>query len=231
MTGTLDLTQDHVARATRIVPDDLFTSTYTPATETQFQQIAAKIAAERPQGPLLIFGYGSLIWNPGFDFVAIHEATAHGWHRQFCMEMRVFRGTPDAPGLMMAIQRGGRCKGVAFEIAETEADRTIRALVEREMPFVETFGEYRWLTLETDLGPRGALVFWAGPKGDTIARDLTPQETALRIARACGPRGSNAEYLRNTVISLAEQGINDRNLWQLQHLVAAEIDRLFPDRT
>lgn len=89
----------------------------------------------------------------------------------------------------------------------------------------------RWRTaigssFDTDAGPVRGLVFWAGPRGPGVLRGLPLEEAARRIARACGPRGSNVEYLRNTVALLEEHGIRDANLRRLQRLVAEEIDRL-----
>lgn len=222
----LSLTEDHVARATRSVEDFPLPSGFTPATDDDIAAQVATLTAERPAGPLHIFAYGSLIWNPTFAPAAGRRAVARGWHRQFCMVIRGFRGTPEAPGLMMALMSGGRCTGLALEVAAGEETATLDALVRREMPFVETLGDRRWVRLETAEGPLTALTFWAGPRGPNIVRGLPLDEAAALIARACGPRGSSAEYLRNTVHALEEAGIRDRNLWALQRLVAAEIDRL-----
>jgi len=228
MRDTLDLTEDHVARATRAVEKDLTLSKYTPATEADFDRMTDRVLSGRPEGPLKIFAYGSLIWKPTFEATGRRVARAQGWDREFSMIMRGFRGTPDAPGLMMTMMSGGQCRGVSFEIDERQAEDTVRALVERELPYVETGNDYRWINLTTNEGRERALVFWAGPSGEGIARGLPPTEAAHMIARACGWIGSNAEYLRNTILSLEEHDIHDARLWQLQRLVAAEIDRIFP---
>ena len=228
MRDTLDLTEDHVARATRAVEKDLTLSKYTPATEADFDRMTDRVLSGRPEGPLKIFAYGSLIWKPTFEATGRRVARAQGWDREFSMIMRGFRGTPDAPGLMMTMMSGGQCRGVSFEIDERQAEDTVRALVERELPYVETGNDYRWINLTTNEGRERALVFWAGPTGEGIARGLPPTEAAHMIARACGWIGSNAEYLRNTILSLEEHDIHDARLWQLQRLVAAEIDRIFP---
>ena len=228
MRDTLDLTEDHVARATRAVEKVLTLSKYTPATEADFDRMTDRVLSGRPEGPLKIFAYGSLIWKPTFEATGRRVARAQGWDREFSMIMRGFRGTPDAPGLMMTMMSGGQCRGVSFEIDERQAEDTVRALVERELPYVETGNDYRWINLTTNEGRERALVFWAGPTGEGIARGLPPTEAAHMIARACGWIGSNAEYLRNTILSLEEHDIHDARLWQLQRLVAAEIDRIFP---
>lgn len=223
---SLHLTPDHVARATRVVPEFPHPSTFTRATEADYEALVDRLVAERPGGPLQIFAYGSLIWKTPFEPVARRRVVARGWHRQFCMRLRSFRGTPEAPGLMMTLMSGGRCVGLALEVAQGAERDVFDLLARREFPFVETMADRRWLTLDSDEGPLCALVFWAGPKGPGIQRGLPLEEAAARIARACGPAGSNAEYLRNTVASLEAHGIHDRNLWRLQRLVAEEIDRL-----
>jgi cation transport protein ChaC len=225
---SLALTEDHVARATRPVPETQTTISFTRAGDATLASRVERILATRPPGPLLVFAYGSLIWNPTFEAVAHHRAIARGWHRQFCIEIRGFRGTPDAPGLMMALMGGGRCSGVALEVAGPRAEEVVDGLVRRETPFVENERDWRWISVETERGRAQALVFWAGPRGPYIRRGLPLDAVAAQLARACGYRGSCAEYLRNTIISLDGHGIKDRNLWALQRMVAAEIDRHYP---
>lgn len=224
----LALTEDHVARATRVVPETESMSSFTRADDAVFGARTDRILDSRAEGPLLVFAYGSLIWKPTFESVARHAAVARGWHRQFCMEIRGFRGTPEVPGLMMALMAGGRCSGVALEIEEARAEEVVDGLVRRETPFVENESDWRWITVDTGRGKTQALVFWAGPTGPSIRPRLPLEDVAAQLARACGYVGSCAEYLRNTVISLEEQGIRDRNLWALQGMVAEEIDRIFP---
>jgi len=179
-------------------------------------------------GDLWVFGYGSLIWEPGFDFVERRLATLEGYRRAFCMASIRYRGTPEAPGLMMALMAGGRCAGLVLEVDEAEADAAIDGLVRRETPFVENEPDWRWITVDLPSGKARALVFWAGPRGPSIRRALPLDLVARQLAAACGYRGSCAEYLRNTVESLEEAGLHDSNLWRLQHMVAEEIDRIFP---
>lgn len=224
----LVLTEDHVARATRPVPETQTTTTYTRADDAVFAARVRKVLDTRPEGPFLVFAYGSLIWNPTFAPAARHRALAPGWHRQFCIELRGFRGTPEAPGLMMALMAGGSCSGVAFEVAPATAEEVVDGLVRRETPFVENERDWRWIPVTTERGRTRALVFWAGPTGPSIRRGLPLDVVARQMARACGYRGSCAEYLRNTVLSLQDHGIRDRNLWALQRMVAAEIDRHYP---
>lgn len=129
---------------------------------------------------------------------------------------------------MMALMAGGRCSGVALEVAKTKTDEVVDGLVRRETPFVENEGDWRWITADTESGRTKALVFWAGPTGPSIRLGLPLALVASQLASACGYRGSCAEYLRNTVLSLEENGIRDLNLWVLQRMVAAEIDQHYP---
>ncbi|EYD75780.1 Cation transport protein chaC [Rubellimicrobium mesophilum DSM 19309] len=221
---TLHLTEDHVARATRPVEEFSYPSSFARASEEDYAALVDRLVAERPEGPLHVFAYGSLIWKPTFEAVARRRAVARGWHRQFALVLRGHRATPEAPGLMMTLMPGGRCAGLALEVRAGEERRVLEDSIRREFPFVETLAYRRWLRLDTAEGPIRGLVFWAGPTGSGVQRGLPLEEAAWQIARACGPKESNAEYLRNTVASLEEHGIRDRNLWRLQRLVAQEID-------
>src|ERR1700754_4385250 len=96
--------------------------------------MAAKILsdAEFPEGDLWVFGYGSLIWNPGFEFLERKLARLIGEHRSLCIYSMVHRGTPEKPGLVLGLDRGGACQGVAFRVAPEKRQATVRYLRERE---------------------------------------------------------------------------------------------------
>ena len=192
----------------------------------ELKAFAERLMAERPQGRFWIFAYGSLIWNPTFTSVGRRHGVARGWHRSFCLELDRWRATPEQRGLMMALDHGGSCAGLLYELPEAGLDDTVYGLVWREISFRHDLGTVRWLTVESAEGPVTALTFWAGPKGSRISRKLPLEQVAAVIARACGHLGSNAAYLHNTVLHLAEAGIYDRNLWRLQKLVAREIRTL-----
>ena len=83
-------------------------------------------------GDLWVFGYGSLMWRPGFPFLERRHAHLHGYHRALCVYSHVHRGTPERPGLVLGLDRGGRCHGVAFRVAPEEAAETVQYLRERE---------------------------------------------------------------------------------------------------
>ncbi|HEU0222364.1 MAG TPA: gamma-glutamylcyclotransferase [Paracoccaceae bacterium] len=221
--GGMALTAELVALCHREVSDPGPDPDWTPLTDEVKAEEVVRCLAEAGPGPIRVFAYGSLIWRPGFEPARRLRARAHGWHRAFCLPLTRFRGTPEAPGLMMALERGGSCTGLAFEIAEERRAEDLGAVLWREMPARDYLGARRWITIETAEGPSRALVFWAGSSVEEVERRLPLTVVAARLARACGHGGSGAEYLYNTVLHLEEHGIRDRNLWRLQALVAEEI--------
>jgi glutathione-specific gamma-glutamylcyclotransferase len=196
---------------------------WTPLTDSQQDALAGRLCREAGGEPLWVFAYGSLIWRPTFEAVEQRRATAIGWHRSFCMDITDWRGTPEQPGLMMALDRGGRCEGVAYRLPDDGLFGQVARLVRREILFREDLSMVRWIPLRSGSGAIRALVFWAGPTGEGISLKLPLDKVAWVLARACGYAGSGAEYLYNTVAHLEELGIRDRNLWRLQRLVAEEI--------
>ncbi len=195
-------------------------------TEDEVAAKAAEIDRECGNRPFWLFAYGSLIWKPEFEPVETVRATAHGWHRSFSMELPRWRGSPEQPGQMMVIERGGTCHGVAFRLPDEDRPAQIHRMLYRESEYKGDLENMRWLNAATAEGRVRALAFWAAPSPNFPFLKLPPEDAAKRIARACGHLGSNAAYLYNTVVKLEEFGIHDRNLWHLQKLVAEEIGRL-----
>jgi cation transport protein ChaC len=172
--------------------------------------------------PLWVFGYGSLIWHPGFALAERAVARLDGWHRSFCMRSIHHRGTVDAPGLVLALDRaeGAHCDGVAFRVEPGEEDATIAALRERELissAYVED-----WLTLRlADGRAMRALAYVIDPGHVQYCGGLPLEEQAQIIARATGGRGQNRDYLWSTAAHLAELGIADADLDWLADRVRA----------
>lgn len=219
----MSLTADLVSRSVRPEVDPGPEPHRKPLTDDEVEALARRIFAECADGPLWVFAYGSLIWKPDFDAVEACRDTASGWHRSFCLEMTRWRGSRTQPGLMMALERGGRCNGVAFKLSDEDRIGQIRRMIRREIGTLEDVSTIRWLPVQTVQGRVRALVFWAGPTGDRVSRKLPLEAVAGVLARACGHIGSCAEYLYLTVKHLDEHGIRDRNLWRLQRLVAVEL--------
>ena len=222
------LTAELVALCHRTEPDLGLPSYLTAIVDGDFEKYADALLQQRGTGPLWLFAYGSLIWKPAFDAVAHCRATAHGWHRAFTMHLPRWRGTPDQPGLMMVLEPGGCCIGVAYRLPDSDHRGQIIRLLQRESASREGLDHARWITVETPDGKVPALTFWAGISGPLRVGKQDHARVAEILARACGHAGSGAEYLFHTVSKLEEHGIRDRNLWQLQLLVAKEIQRLHP---
>jgi glutathione-specific gamma-glutamylcyclotransferase len=214
------LSPDLVARCFR--PETDLPGKFVRAEESEIAEAADRLLRAR-EGPLWVFAYGSLIWKPCFEPAEVLRGTAVGWHRAFNIRIDRFRGSPDRPGLMMALARGGRCSGLLMRAEDGKEPEVLAALLRREVPMREFLDMARWITVEHGAGKTRAMVFWAGPfpSVDAIALDL--EDAARMIAAACGPAGSCAEYVYETVAALERHGIADRNLWRLQELVAGEI--------
>lgn len=172
-------------------------------------------------GGLWVFAYGSLLWSPEFAFTEQRVGTLRGWHRRFCLLQRRYRGTPENPGLVLGLDRGGICRGVAFRLDDADPHATLMPVWRREMKGKGYEG--RWVTVETAAGPVTALTFMVNRRSDRYAGRLSDEELARRIATACGHLGPSAEYLFRTVEACARLGIHDRHLWSLQALVAERL--------
>jgi cation transport protein ChaC len=161
---------------------------------------------------LWVFGYGSLIWNPGFPVASQRIARAAGWHRSFCMRSIHHRGTVTDPGLVLALDRAEAavCDGVAFAVAQGAEDDTIATLREREL--ISSAYLELTLPLATAEGEIQALAYVIDPDHAQYCGGLVLEEQAQIIARATGGRGPNREYLWATATHLAELGIADPDL-------------------
>ena len=224
------LQKHHVARLARVVEEPFPEGRYPAMAEAEFAAVTEGLVAELGDGPFWIFAISSLIWNPAFDFVQARPAVAHGWRRSFCMDMQEWRGTPDQPGLMLALDRGGSCVGMAYQMPPGDTYAQMLRLVKREYYYRGDEVWRRWLTVRTrdEVGGQGctvrALHFYCAPTAHRDVIRLPLHDQARRLARAVGPAGSCVEYLHNTVTHLEALGIHDRYLWALQAMVAAEID-------
>jgi cation transport protein ChaC len=178
---------------------------------------------------LWVFGYGSLIWHPGFDFDDRRLAVLAGFRRAFCMTSIVYRGTPEAPGLVLALDAdpAGRCAGVAYHVPASTAAATHAYLRERELVSY-AYDEARVPLVLDDGRTVEAVAYVSNRAHPQYAGGLTLEEQADVIARARGPRGPNADYLLNTVESLAALGLDDPDLGRLAALVRARLAAMAP---
>ena len=170
-----------------------------------------------------VFGYGSLIWNPGFAYLRSDRALLHGAHRSLSIYSFRHHGTPDQPGLVFGLSRGGSCLGVAFEVAAGSWDGTFDYLQERE----QDRGVYReaWRTVVLSDGSRvQALAYLVNERHPQYAGRLDLSEQVRLIGRSSGESGRNTEYVRNTAQHLLRLGIRDKSLMA----IVAALDRNLP---
>jgi cation transport protein ChaC len=220
------LTADLVARVERVEPDPGPLPGQDYLDDAAFDALTHELIAENGDGPFWIFAYGSLIWKPECAFTGHRRATAHGWHRAFCLKLTRWRGTPDCPGLMMALDRGGRCDGVICRLPADDTFEQLRRLLVREIDQRRDIGTFRWIRVTAGSEKIRALTFYAGPRASYYTGRLPIDEVARILARAAGHWGSCANYLYQTITKLEEYGIHDSGLWRLQEKVAQEIAML-----
>ncbi len=224
----MNLTEELVARVERVEPETDGARGGVPWMEdADFASHAARLLDEAGEGPVWTFAYGSLIWKPAFEAAEVMPAVLLGWRRSFCIHLDSWRGTMDQPGLMLALERGGSCRGMAYRLPDEDRLAAMEALLRREIGYEADLAAVRWLKVRGAVGGvHRALVFYAAPLDPAIFIRLPLEEQARRIARAAGHMGSCAAYLHNTVRHLEDLGIRDRYLWELQRLVAEEIAAL-----
>jgi len=164
-----------------------------------------------PRGDLWVFGYGSLMWSPGFRSSQKSPGKVHGYHRALCVYSHRYRGTPSQPGLVMGLCRGGSCWGMAYRVARARARRVLANLYRREM------GNRVYLPKFVRVSVRGgrevrALAFVADPKHAHFVGDLDVAHTARLVAQGRGQRGRNIDYLSFTLAHMHELGVRDPHL-------------------
>jgi glutathione-specific gamma-glutamylcyclotransferase len=218
------LTQDLVARAAGRVEDAGPSPGTVYMTDEDYETAIRDVLAPASSGDIWLYGYGSLLWKPEFEFTESRIATVRGWHRAFCYRVKRFRGTPDKPGLMLALDRGGGCKGMVFKLPAHQVRESLNALFRRELVIKPSINLPRWMTVETDEGFIRALGFVVNRQSPFYSGKLPLDEAASILATAAGHWGSCAEYLRETVFRLEELGIHDASLWRLQALVAERLE-------
>lgn len=170
-------------------------------------------------GNLWVFAYGSLMWDPGFEHVRSRPAMLYGYRRSFCVYSTRYRGTPERPGLVLGLDRGGSCRGMAFLVRGSQVPRALEALWAREMS--RLVYEPRIVSVNLGEGKVKALAFVADREHKSYAGDLPIEHVAQTIADCSGARGPNADYLFNTLRHLAALGIDERHLARVAAAVQA----------
>jgi cation transport protein ChaC len=220
----LRLTAELVARTHRVLEDPGPPPGRVPMTQEDYDGSLTQIlSCLPPERDVWIFACGSLIWNPACASVERRPADVRGWHRSFCFHILRFRGSPERPGLMMGLDRGGLCRGIAYRIPRADAWSELSKLWRREMTMKPSANVPRVVKADLEDESVPAIAFVVDRGHPAYAGRLPLEAVAETLATACGHWGSCAEYLLNTIVKLEEHGIRDRNLWRLQSLVA---DRL-----
>jgi len=180
--------------------------------------------AVAPPRPLWVFGYGSLMWRPGFDHDASGPALLRGYHRRLCVTSRHHRGTVERPGLVMGLDRGGACRGMAYRVPDGEAAATVAYLDERE---IAHYPIYRRAVVPVRVmledGPVTvpALTYVVDRANPDYAGHLSVEEQAVIVAGATGLSGPNPDYVASTVAQIRALGLRDARL----EAVLALLDR------
>lgn len=167
-----------------------------------------------------VFGYGSLLWNPGFPVARSERATLHGYARSFCMSSIHHRGTEENPGLVLALdeQQGANCTGLALAVEAAHEERTLEELRAREL--ISSAYVERMLDVHLDNGQVvNAVTYVIDPHHVQYCGGIPLEEQAQIIAHAVGGRGPNPEYLYNTASHLADIGLSDPDLEWLSQRV------------
>ncbi|MDR7145033.1 gamma-glutamylcyclotransferase [Rhizobium sp. BE258] len=177
------------------------------------------VAASSEDG-IWIFAYGSLIWNPAFEYEVRVAAYADGWHRSFCLSAPFGRGTPESPTLFLALNQGGRAEGVAYKLPKGREREELLLVWRREM-FTSGY-QAEWIRVVTPTETLRALAFVANPLSPSFVGELSAEAVAERLFRARGPLGTALEYLFDTIRHLEQINLNDEHLGE----VKKHVDRI-----
>ena len=176
-----------------------------------------------PPSDLWVFGYGSLMWRPGFEFVEQVPARLIGAHRALCVYSFDHRGTPEKPGLVLGLDRGGACRGIAFRVAPERRTATIAYLREREQTTNVYHEVMRSVWLEDSTRRRVSALAYVVDRGHVqYAGRLGLQEQLRYVRQGHGRSGDNRVYVLSTVASIEAQGFRDAPLHQLAALLHEE---------
>jgi len=197
----------------------------------------ASVAALRERAPeiahclangsdLWLFGYGSLMWNPGFPYAEAQPALLRGYHRAFCVYSSRYRGTPERPGLVLGLDRGGACKGVAFRVPAADVAAALEYLWHREM--TNRTYHLKAVSLLVPAGVVSARAFVVDRTHKNYTGRLTLDETARLIIQGIGARGPCRQYLENTVAELCKLGQLDGPIHRLEEKVRELAARELP---
>lgn len=173
-------------------------------------------------GDFWVFGYGSLMWRPGFAHLETRRARLHGYHRALCVYSWVHRGTEQRPGLVLGLDRGGSCVGLAYRVPGELRDEVVNYLRGRELVtsvYLERTLPVRLVGGETV----AALCYTVDRTHRQYAGSLHPAEAAATVSGAVGISGANEDYVASTIVHLEALGIRDHWLEEVGRLVAPPV--------
>ena len=194
--------------------DKRFEAPFEPlSAEGRAASLRETLAARPGSGDVWLFGYGGLMWDPRIRYAVARPARIAGWRRGFCIWTLLARGTPERPGLALALDRGGAYDGMAFRIAAAEVDVALRQVWDREM----YTGVYRPRWLRTRLARRtvAAIAFTIDRSHERYAGAVPVERMVRALATASGRLGSSYDYLASTVAHLDELGVRDGAMHRL----------------
>ncbi len=165
-----------------------------------------------------VFGYGSLMWNPALDYLEVQTARLYGWHRRFCVRLLLGRGSPEAPGVMLALDRGGACTGRLYRIAAAKSDAELRLLWGREM----VAGSYkaRWVSARVDEREVRAVTFVIDRRHPRYIGGLPVGEIAQLLRTGRGGLGTSRGYFDALSTTLGELNVKDAGIERLRLALA-----------
>lgn len=226
----MSITLDSAGRATRArIADEGFLSKLRALAPTdtlihsqaELDASLARVLAEHEEGAdIHVFGYGSLIWNPALEHTQAIKAEIQGWHRSFCLRANVGRGCAERPGLMLALDEGGTCRGILLRISAEKMREELRLLWRREM----LTGAYqaRWVTARADSAAFRAITFVANRSHTRYTTGLPIERMAELINTGSGPLGTCREYFDSTLRAIEVLGIKDAGMERLRAAVAVQ---------
>jgi cation transport protein ChaC len=180
-------------------------------------------------GDLWVFGYGSLMWRPGFAFVERIPARLIGEHRALCVYSFVHRGTPEKPGLVLGLDRGGACRGIVFRVAEKHSAETIAYLRAREQVTSVYREVMRSVWIESSARQRVSALTYVVDRGHVqYAGRLSMAEQLRHVRQGHGQSGANRDYVLATVKAIEAEGFRDAQLHQLATMLRDDAHSLHP---
>lgn len=174
-----------------------------------------------------VFGYGSLMWRPEFAHIETRDATLYGAHRSLCVISHVHRGTPDRPGLVLGLDRGGACRGIAFRVAAARRDEVLAYLREREQATMVYQECWRTVRLAPGGKSVSALCYLVDRSHVQYAGVLGIDEQLRLILQGVGRSGANPDYVENTLAHLRAAGIHDARL----EAISTALQGALPERS